>query len=222
MNTLSDAELVARLQRQAELGPGPAARSYGVGDGAWRTSIRLAKSRGLTATTAVTDEKAKLETKVKTLERELASIVKDNISCANIRETIFGLANETPSPPEWIIKPPRVGITGVPVTIWSDWHWGERVFKAQTGGVNEFDNDIAKARVTRLVDTTIELAKHHMVKPNYPGIVVCLGGDMITGNIHEELVATNEDPVAVSLLMVQEVLISALTRIADVFGNVFV
>ena len=189
-----------------------------------KAAVKEAREQGLLPSeqTMVESTAAKQETKIKTLERELASIVKDNIDVANVRETIFGLANVAPSPPSWIVKSPRVGITGVPVVVWSDWHWGERVFKAQTGGVNEFDNAIAKARVTRLVDTTIELAMHHMVKPAYPGIIVCLGGDMITGNIHEELVATNEDPVAVSLLDVQEVLIAALTRIADVFGNVFV
>src|SRR5258706_1150686 len=61
-----------------------------------------------------------------------------------------------------------------------------------------------------------------MVKPNYPGIVVCLGGYLISGNIHDELAQTNDGPVQQSILEVQEHLIRALTRMADVFGKVFV
>jgi hypothetical protein len=61
-----------------------------------------------------------------------------------------------------------------------------------------------------------------MVSPKYPGIVVCLGGDIISGNIHEELRETNDGHLQQTLLEVQECLIAALGRMADVFGRVFV
>lgn len=62
----------------------------------------------------------------------------------------------------------------------------------------------------------------HMQHSKYPGIVVCLGGDMISGNIHEELRETNDGSLQMTLLEVQEQLIMALTHMADVFGRVFV
>jgi hypothetical protein len=45
---------------------------------------------------------------------------------------------------------------------------------------------------------------------------------MISGGIHDELRETNEGPIQVTLLEVQEQLIMGLTAVADVFGKVFV
>jgi predicted phosphodiesterase len=218
----TDAEIVERLRAIDGLSTEEAAQALGLGATSIRTIRRVAKLRGLTKDTKVHDEAEALKSKIKALEADLKSIVRDNNSAADVREKIYGLAAQSPTPPKWLGKKPSVGFSGTPVTIWSDWHWGERVFPEQVGGVNEFNRAIAKARVERLVDNTIELAKHHMVKPDYPGIVICLGGDIITGVIHDELRETNEGPVQVTLLEVQEVLISALTHMADEFGKVFV
>jgi predicted phosphodiesterase len=218
----TDADLIQRLKLREELGANGAAERLGIKPSALRTSIAIAKARGLTATTRVEDEKAKLETKVKNLEAELAGIKRDNVSAADVRERIYGLAAETPSPPEWLNETRAAKSPGVPMVFWSDFHWGEKVFADEMGGVNEFDRVIAKERFKRLVDTTLDLTLNHMVNPTYPGIVVCLGGDMITGGIHDELRETNDGPVQVSLLEVQEQLIAGLTLLADTFGRVFV
>jgi len=221
-DTLSDAQLVETLRLREKLGPGGAAATLGISDNALRTRVRRAKAKGLTSTTHVDDTLARTETKLRIAEAELKSIKRDNVTAAEVRQAIYGLAAETPTVPEWIAKPPHAGNTGVPVAFWSDFHWGEVVRKEETGGVNEFNRAIAKRRLKTLVDVTIDLAIHHMVKPDYPGIVVCLGGDFISGNIHDELRETNEGPVQQSVLEVQEQLIAALTRMADVFGKVFV
>jgi hypothetical protein len=161
--------------------------------------------------------------KLTLLERELKAIRRQNDTAEEIRREIYELAELAPEPPAWVNPPkPKAGLPGVPMTMWSDFHWGEVVRAEEVGGVNEFNRRIAKTRLKRLVNATIDLAKHHMVNPQYPGIVVILGGDMITGAIHEELQDTNDGYVQQSLLELQEELIAALTRMADEFGKVFV
>lgn len=220
---LSDADVVERMKLAKKHGSASAAAAkLGVGVSAFKESIANGKARGLTAESKVVDEVAKLKTKLAVAEAELKSIVRDNVTAAEVREKIYDLNAYTPDPPVWLTKKSHVGHAGVPVAFWSDFHWGEIVFKDQVGGVNEFNRAIARRRLEKLVDYTIELAVHHMVKPNYPGIVVCLGGDLISGNIHDELRETNDGPVQQSVLEVQECLITALTRIADTFGKVFV
>jgi hypothetical protein len=56
---------------------------------------------------------------------------------------------------------------------------------------------------------------------DYPGIVVPLGGDMISGNIHDELTATNELNSMPAVLDLYGALISAVTHLAGTFGRVF-
>jgi len=164
----------------------------------------------------------KLTSKLKAVEAELKSIHKDNITAEKVREEIFKVAALDLDPPEWLASPKPGTFSGVPVSFWSDFHWGEHVFPDQVGGVNEYNREIAKERVQKLCHVTIDLCKNHMVNPDYPGIVIPLGGDMISGGIHDELRETNEGPVLQSVAEVQSELASALTTMAQNFGSVFV
>lgn len=221
-NSLSDAELVARLKYRASHTPEQTAKYFGIKTGALRHSLQEARMRGLTKNTAITDELPMLRTKLKLLQKEVDTIKKDNNDASEIRKVIYGLSKLSPDPPNWILKSHGKSLSGVPVTIWSDWHWGEVVNPAEVGGVNSFNRTIAKQRLKKLVESTIDLAFNHMTNPDYPGIVICLGGDMITGNIHEELRDTNEGYVQQTLLELQEELITALGLMAAKFGRVFI
>jgi predicted phosphodiesterase len=166
------------------------------------------------------EENRKQQTKIVVLEHAAKKFHKAELTTAMVREDLYKLAAMVPSPPKWINKPHRIGrhYQEVPVTIWSDFHWFEVV---RNCGGNVFNKTIAAVRLRRLVDSTIDLCFHHMVKPEYPGIVICLGGDMITGDIHDELLETNDGTVQEALLDIQENLIAALTKMADNFGKVF-
>jgi hypothetical protein len=94
----------------------------------------------------------------------------------------------------------------------------------EIGGVNEFNAEIAAQRITALVDITIDVAYNHMgrAEKDYPGIVVMLGGDMLSGDIHEELFATNDRTTQQCINDLTDLIASALERMADTFGRVFV
>ena len=220
---LSDADLIERLKLLKQHGTiAKAAQSIGLGRSTFSESLKRAKARGLTATSRTVDMQAKLTTKLKVLESELAATRRHNETAESIRQEIYGLAAMTPDPPKWVLgKRIKPGHPGIPVTIWSDFHWGETVSSEETGGQNRFNRSIARTRLKRLVDATIDLCTRHTVKPDYPGIVICLGGDMITGAIHEELQDTNDGYTQQSLLEVQEQLITAIRAMADAFGKVF-
>lgn len=112
---------------------------------------------------------------------------------------------------------------GFPMTMWSDWHWGETVDLDETGGINEFNHGIALTRVDRLVNNTLNLLKNYGgLSPEYPGIYVCLGGDILSGGIHDELVETNWAPAVGQAFEAHSVIAGALLRLADEFGAVHV
>ncbi|MDE2106572.1 MAG: hypothetical protein KGL39_55670, partial [Patescibacteria group bacterium] len=128
------------------------------------------------------------------LRRRVNVLEKSDIDARQVREMIHKIGAYDPAPPEWLVRYRAGSERGCPLTIWSDWHYGEVVFKSQVGGVNEFNKTIARARAKRLAETTCDLAVSHMgnARLAYPGIVVCLGGDMLGGDIHEELAKTND------------------------------
>lgn len=217
-------ERIADAFKDLKGDPAKIAAALHLADSTVTNGIRRARELGLLPPekTETETQVDRLKTKLSNTEAQLAAIQRDNISAAEIRQTIYGLAAQTPDPPKWVARAPNVGHTGMPVFQWSDWHWGEKVFREQVGGVNEYDRKIAKTRLGKLVDISVELAIDHMVKPDYPGCVLLLSGDMISGNIHDELRETNDGPIQVTLLEVQEQLIAAIEYLADRFGRVFV
>jgi hypothetical protein len=164
----------------------------------------------------------KLLQRLRDTEKELEAIRRHNESAAAIRSEIFALANYDPTPPKWLTAKIDPALPGVPMTVWSDWHLGETVLPEQVAGQNAYNLKIAEQRIERLVKTTIALCKDHMVRPEYPGIVVCLGGDFITGAIHDELAVTNDGTVQQACHRAIDLLIGALDQMAGAFGKVFV
>jgi hypothetical protein len=171
------------------------------------------------------DTVRKKNAEIADLKRTIIQIRKDNDTAEAIRQEIFGLAAHTTAPPAWISgKSVKGGERGGPITIWSDFHYGEVVDEDQIGGVNKYNKAIAKTRFQRLVDTTIDLSFNHMGRASvaYPGIVVCLGGDMIGGDIHEELAATNDRTPHQSVNDLTDLIGAGLEQMASKFGRVFV
>ncbi len=89
---------------------------------------------------------------------------------------------------------PRYG-TGTseatPVILASDWHSEEVVTLAQTSGLNEFNADICKARVTKFFQSSLRLIKLLNQDVTINTVVLALLGDFITGHLHEEAAETN-------------------------------
>jgi len=158
------------------------------------------------------------------LRAELAQAKAEAINATVVREIIgtAKLETEKLQLPAWLSKPTiTADAPGVPGLMLSDLHWGEIVKPAQVNGVNAFNLEIARRRLRTVIDKTIKLCKILDRDMRYPGIVVKLGGDMVGGNIHEELQATNEANIMPVMLDLYRHLVPAITLLADVFGNVF-
>lgn len=223
---ITPAEAVHALRLIAQHGNVTAAsRASGISTTTLRRQRDAAETLGVSAETQVTTEVEKLKEQNRRLQRDIKALNREQDTAEAIRREIFGLAERTPEPPKWLNqRPTGKGSRGTPMVLWSDWHWGEVVRPEEVGGVNEFNAEIAKARAQRLVDTTIDLCFNHMgdSAKEYPGIVVCLGGDMITGTIHEELANTNDRTTQQAINELTDVLAAALERMAESFGKVFV
>ena len=159
---------------------------------------------------------------IQEFERDLRRRSADQQSAERIRTEAFGMAERSPEPPTWLNKDPGKSSSGIPLICLNDWHWGEVVDPDQVGGVNKFNRAIAKQRVHVLHDTVNDLCFNHMTNPNYPGAVVAILGDMITGNIHEDLRETNDGPVSWSVIEVENQIIGLLKSWAEKFGKLAV
>src|SRR3990167_1209216 len=136
------------------------------------------------------DDVQALKAKVKRLEVELHAHQKVDDQTEIIKGVIGNMARQVEelNPPAFIVKPSSLhSRPGVPTLFVSDLHWGEVVQPAQINGVNEYNISIARRRMQVLAGSTAHLLRIISPKLDYPGIVIPLGGDMISGNIHDEL-----------------------------------
>lgn len=155
--------------------------------------------------------------KIKHLEQRLLT---DEFVKAQIIKTV----NSEYRIPEWTVTPPKKlsDLAGVPTLFLSDWHWGEVVRPSEIGGVNEFNMKVAKKRAETVLNVATELLTKHIASAQYPGICLILGGDMLSGDIHDELRETNEEPTSVVWLDLLGVLTQIICSLQITFGNVFV
>lgn len=73
----------------------------------------------------------------------------------------------------------------------NDWHIEEEITKESTLGLNEFNLTIAKRRLDKTWAKAQMLVEFARSISRIDKLVVWLGGDLINGNIHEELAETN-------------------------------
>jgi len=104
----------------------------------------------------------------------------------------------------------------------SDLHLDEVVDLHEMSGMNSYDRDIAEQRLQTVVDGVVKLATTFVTGVEWDGIVVALNGDILTGEIHDELARTNAAPTTASVTHWVPRLAAALTHLADTFGKVFV
>ena len=81
---------------------------------------------------------------------------------------------------------------GTIVTIASDWHFGEVVTAEETNGGNVYNMRIAHERAARFWANVLWLREDILRTVDSPDHVLSLNGDMISGSIHPELLATND------------------------------
>ena len=74
-----------------------------------------------------------------------------------------------------------------------DIHGGEVVSREETMGLGHYNMQITSRRLGMLFAKTIEIVELRRSSLNIPNLTIAEGGDMVSGNIHEELSRTNAD-----------------------------
>lgn len=163
-----------------------------------------------------------LNGEIQALQAELRDQKVEEFSQTEIKEKIFKISKNTVTPPKWLTKKSKPKSKMIPTIFASDWHYGEVVYGNQVGHVNEYNLEIADERIKNLVNNSLDILFNHLANPKYEGLVFPLGGDMFSGDIHEELAKTNEMPMLPTVLRLAGRLAWAIEVFADHFGRVHV
>lgn len=136
---------------------------------------------------------------------------------------VQAVADLNPRPPRWLTpKKTKGGHHATITTILSDTHFDEVVNPDEIGGVNAYDRTIATLRLRRYFDRLIFCARDQMAGLTFDGVVLMLGGDLVSGDIHEELEQTNDATLPQTVLYWSEQIAAGIGMLADEFGHVHV
>ncbi len=225
---VTDADVILTCRAVREHGSQvKAALALGLSRGGIQQRLRIAAARGITADSATSDTAAgSLTERIRQLEAELKIQRGAVFDAEFVKSQIIklGRAVDAGGAPDWLLRPTRAFHgAGVPTLMASDFHWGEVVDPNQIGGVNEYNMAIARERLRTMIEVTFDLLDNHIVSDGgYPGIVFVLGGDMVSGDIHEELSATNEQEMMPVVVDLWGHLAWAIDQLAAKYKRVFV
>ncbi|MEK9754700.1 MAG: hypothetical protein VW338_16010 [Rhodospirillaceae bacterium] len=126
----------------------------------------------------------------KRLRGELADALRRLSEIENLRRSILGLGEPTLARVQ-PLNPERATSARSAVLHISDVHYGELVDLDEMDGLNSYDLAVADARLARTFDIASRLLTEHWRGKPVERLHVCLGGDMVSGGIHEELANTD-------------------------------
>ena len=123
-------------------------------------------------------------------------------------------------PPRWLSPAKPRASAATLVAMLSDTHFDEVVNPDEMEGLNAYNRTIAKLRLERWAKNVVKMARHYLAGVKYDGIVLILGGDIFSGDIHEELKETNEATMLESCLFWSGQIAGVVDLFADEFKRV--
>ncbi len=165
------------------------------------------------------DTRRERDARGQTLRKLTADLEKANSQL----DILSKMVDLDPSPPSWV-SPSRAKTSArraILTTILSDSHFDEVVNPDEIGGVNAYDRDIATLRLRRYFEQLVFLGREYMSGVSIDGVVLMLGGDLLSGDIHEELTQTNEDTMLGSVLYWTEQVSAGIDMLAEEYGDIF-
>jgi hypothetical protein len=153
--------------------------------------------------------------KAATLEREIAE-------AHRLAEQLAGIRAIPVTVPKWTRATgggKRGSVLGLHT---SDVHMGEVIRPAEVDGINSYNPDICRARMERLFQAACEIGSRWAVDTECRGVFLTLGGDLISGSIHDELKETNALSSHEQVRAVVEIYCAGIALLLETFPAVHV
>lgn len=150
-------------------------------------------------------EKMRLSTELDAMKQALALVEK--------------IEGSTIQPPKWLTPKKPKNSAATLVAMLSDTHFDEVVNPDEINGLNAYNREIASMRLEKWAVNLIKMARHYLAGIEYDGIMIILGGDILSGDIHDELTQTNADTMLSSVLFWAQEIGAAIGLLTEEFGS---
>lgn len=125
-------------------------------------------------------------------------------------------------PAEWSLPDhPTHKSEHMPYLLTSDFHCGEVVSAEETGAGYGYDSSIFVERYRTMIEVAIYLSMSHSGENwTFPGFIYARAGDTISGQLHPELIETDDMTPIEAVQLVAEEEMGGIRKLLDAFGKV--
>ena len=167
------------------------------------------------------EHRTKLENRI--LKRRIEELLEERSKDDAIYDLFLTASERSLEPPQWLAPQTKgKGERAIATALLSDCHFDEVVNPAEFNWRNQYNRDIAERRLKNYFKNVLRLSRDYINGIKMEQLVLPLLGDMLSGNIHEELRQTNEFPILDSLLHWSERVASGIEMLLDVFSDIYV
>lgn len=224
---LSEAEREAlRARLRAGLNPTHAARELGCDPRTARAEKRkLAAAEPVPQAPPPSPEQERAERLGAEFWRRKARTAEQALARAeHLAGELAGLRGQGWQVPDWLLAPAAPSERGRSVVgcLISDVHMGEVIEPDEILGVNRFDPEVCRQRLKRYFEAACTIGRRWASDTQCEGALLVLGGDMVSGSIHDELAATNALTSPEQVVAVVETIAAGIRLLASAYGKVHV
>ena len=166
------------------------------------------------------------EARVEVENRQLRQLVKeqsDHIARLSIAsELLDGIASAQLEPPKWILGGGGKTHRSIATAVLADTHFDEVVNPSEIGYVNAYNREIAQLRLREFFSNTVKLGSKFFSGITVEGITLVMAGDIVAGEIHEELAQTNASAILDTCLFWSEEIAAGIEQLLAFYGKAFV
>lgn len=175
------------------------------------SAIKMRKHRLLTEEKPVITYQAKkiFNEEKSSIRKEADKLIEENKLLKDERDVLLALKKQVHT---IVIKPSVRGGSSeaVAVVLLSDFHLGETVVGSTINGLNEFNPEIAEQRVIKCFQSIARLLEIFGRDIPIKKVIIMLGGDFISNQIHDELMETNSMRPIEEAIFAQRLLASGI------------
>lgn len=166
---------------------------------------------------------ARLEIENKHLKQQIKEQTERLKELSAASDVLKDISEAQLSPPEWIEKTGSgKSHRAIATATIADTHFDEVVRPSEMGGVNAYNRQIAQVRLREFFQNTVRLGRDFFAGIKMEGLVLPILGDIVSGNIHEELAQSNAAAILDTCLFWSEEIASGIDHAAKWYGKVFV
>jgi hypothetical protein len=167
-------------------------------------------------------EKYRYEQQIAQLKTDLSNALEQDYHDEQYQKFVGEIVSAERTVPGWVTPRSPKKVSAIAGAELSDIHHLEVVNPLEIEGVNSFNRRICEQRLERFFFNVVRLGRDYTAGVKIDGLVLAMLGDMLSGDIHEDLAESNEGTLYDGLLELWNWLEAGIHMLLDFYPTIHI